>query len=97
MQLATCQFLLALIIAIPLGSAPAMLVELFPISDRLTGYSLSYNLGLGVAGGTAPMIATWLVSFTGYDGAPGAYLTLAGLVLAGALWLMQDRSREPLR
>lgn len=96
-DLAVSQFVLALVIAIPLGSAPAMLVELFPLADRLTGYSLSYNLGLGVAGGTAPMIATWLISVTGYDAAPGAYLALSGIVSAGALWLMQDRSREPLR
>lgn len=96
-QLFVCQFLLILIIAIPLGSAPAMLVELFPVSDRLTGYSLSYNIGLGIAGGTAPMIATWLISFTGYKGAPGAYLALAGLIAMAALWFMQDRSREPLR
>ncbi|AWN16216.1 MFS transporter [Salinisphaera sp. LB1] len=96
-NLIICQFLLALLIAIPLGSAPAMLVELFPVRDRLTGYSLAYNLGLGVAGGTAPMIATWLISFTGFDAAPGAYLALAALVSAGALWFMQDRSREPLR
>ncbi len=96
-DLAVSQFVLAVIIAIPLGSAPAMLVELFPVADRLTGYSLSYNLGLGIAGGTAPMIATWLISLTGYNAAPGAYLALAGLVSAGALWMMQDRSREPLR
>lgn len=96
-DLIVAQCLLALVIAIPLGSAPAMLVELFPVADRLTGYSLSYNLGLGVAGGTAPMIATWLISLTGYQAAPGAYLAIAALVSAAALWQMQDRSREPLR
>jgi len=67
------------------------------VADRLTGYSLAYNLGLGVAGGTAPMIATWLISVTGLQTAPGDYLALAAVVSAGALWLMQDRSREPLR
>jgi len=96
-DLVLSQILLSLLIALPLGSAPAMLVELFPVADRLTGYSLAYNLGLGVAGGTAPMIATWLISATGKDSAPGAYLAAAALVSAFALWLMQDRSREPLR
>lgn len=91
------QLALAAIIALPLGAAPAMFVELFPANDRLTGYSLAYNLGLGIAGGTAPMIATWLISRTGYDSAPGLYLAVAALVSAGALWFMQDRSREPLR
>ncbi|HKJ95050.1 MAG TPA: MFS transporter [Gammaproteobacteria bacterium] len=91
------QIALSALVAIPLGAAPAMLVELFPVADRLTGYSLAYNLGLGIAGGTAPMIATWLISVTGLQTAPGDYLALAAVVSAGALWLMQDRSREPLR
>lgn len=90
------QLALAALIALPLGAAPAMFVELFPVNDRLTGYSLAYNLGLGIAGGTAPMIATWLISRTGYQGAPGLYLAFAALVSAGALWFMKDRSREPL-
>lgn len=96
-DLVISQLLFSVLIAIPLGAAPAMMVELFPVADRLTGYSLAYNLGLGIAGGTAPMVATWLISATGYDLAPGAYLALAALVSATALWFMQDRSREPLR
>lgn len=91
------QILMALMIAIPMGAAPAMFVELFPVADRLTGYSLAYNVGLGVAGGTAPMIATWLISATGADSAPGAYLSVAAIVSAVALWFMKDRSRDPLR
>ncbi len=91
------QIVLALLMAIPMGASPAMFVELFPKADRLTGYSLAFNLGLGIAGGTAPMIATWLISVSGNDTAPGVYLALAALVSAMALWFMRDRSREPLR
>jgi MHS family proline/betaine transporter-like MFS transporter len=91
------QLVLCLLLTIPLGAVPALLVELFPVNDRLTGYSLAYNIGLGIAGGTAPMIATWLISFTGVDTAPGMYLAAAALVSVAALWLMKDRSREPLR
>ncbi len=94
--LAAAQLLLAVLVAVPLGAAPAMMVELFPVADRLTAYSLAYNLGLGVAGGTAPMVATWLIAETGVDSAPGAYLAVGALLSAAALWFMQDRSREPL-
>lgn len=91
------QLIFVALVAVPMGTAPALMVELFPVSDRLTGYSLAYNLGLGVAGGTAPMIATWLISASGQALAPGAYLTLATLLSATAVYFMQDRSREPLR
>ena len=95
--LLAAQIPLAVLVAVPLGVAPAMMVELFPVYDRLTGYSLAFNLGLGVAGGTAPMVATWLISATGVDGAPGGYLALGALLSVLALSLMTDRSREPLR
>lgn len=95
--LAVAQLIFAAMVSVPMGTAPALMVELFPVSDRLTGYSLAYNLGLGVAGGTAPMIATWLISVTGLSLAPGAYLLAATLLSAGAVYRMQDRSRESLR
>ena len=96
-KLLIAQIVFSLLIAIPLGVAPAMLVELFPVADRLTGYSVAYNIGLGIAGGTAPMIATWLISSTGHPSAPGVYLALTALLSAGGLALMPDRSREPLQ
>lgn len=90
------QFLLAALIAVPLGSAPAMFVELFPASDRLSGYSVAYNLGLGVVGGATPMLATWLIDVTGYASAPAMLLTFGAFAaLLMSMW-MHDRSREPL-
>lgn len=90
------QFLFVALIAVPLGSAPAMFVELFPACDRLSGYSVAYNLGLGVIGGATPMLATWLIDVTGYASAPAALLTLGAVAaLVMSVW-MQDRSREPL-
>lgn len=88
---------LSILIAFPLGAAPALFVEMFPAEDRLSGYSLAYNLGYGIIGGTAPMLATWLISETGLKSAPGLYLAALALVSVIALWLMVDRSREPLR
>ncbi len=96
-ELIAVQIGLAAIIAMPLGAAPAMFVEMFPVADRLTGYSLAYNLGLGVAGGTSPMIATWLISVTRLSAAPGVYFTLAAITSCLAIWCTKDRSREPLR
>lgn len=91
------QVVFAVLIAIPLGAAPATMAEAFRTEDRLTGYSVAYNVGLGLVGGTTPMIATWLISVTGEPLAPAFYLTAMALVSAGALLAMKDRSREPLQ
>ncbi|MEZ5557782.1 MAG: MFS transporter [Pseudomonadales bacterium] len=91
------QTALVILLAVPLGSAPAMFVELFPARDRLSGYSVAYNLGLGVVGGATPVVCTWLIDVTGAATAPAAYMVVMALVALVTLSIMQDRSREPLR
>jgi MHS family proline/betaine transporter-like MFS transporter len=86
-----------LLLAVPLGSGPALFVELFPECDRLSGYSVAFNIGLGVFGGLTPMIAATLIATTGAPTAPAVYLAMAALAAVGALALMPDRSRAPLR
>ena len=94
--LAVGQILFAILIAFPLGIAPATFAEMFPTEDRITGYSVAFNLGIGVVGGTAPMIATGLIKLTGNPIAPGLYLAALSLVSVVALIFMKDHSREPL-
>ena len=90
------QIILALLIGILLGSSPAMMVELFPSETRLTAYSISFNLGVGIVGGTSPLISTWLIQVSGNFYAPAIYLLGTGLISAIAIGFMRDRSREPL-
>lgn len=94
--LLVAQLVFAVLIAVPVGAAPAMFAEMFPTEDRLTGYSVAFNVGLGLVGGTAPMIATWLIASAGTDLAPGLYLAALSLLSLAALTFMRDRSREPL-
>lgn len=93
----TAHALTFLLLAVPLGSGPALFVELFPERDRLSGYSVAFNVGLGVFGGLTPMIAASLIAMTGAATAPAMYLTIAGLGAVVALGFMPDRSRAPLR
>lgn len=96
-ELLIVQTLLMIAVAVPLGTAPALYVELFPKSDRLTAYSITYNISLGIFGGTTPIIVTWLVHTTGNGLIPGFYLIVALAVSIFGLVMMRDRSREPLR
>ncbi len=85
------------LLAVPLGSAPALFVEMFPESDRLSGYSVAFNIGLGVVGGTTPMVATSLIAATGMVTVPALHMAAAGLLAVAALAFTPDRSRVPLR
>ena len=94
---ALAQFGFALFLGMIMGSAPAMLAEQFPSEFRLSGYSVAFNVGIGFGGGTAPLIATALIGASGFSLAAAGYLMLSALLAIGALALMPDRSREPLR
>ncbi len=85
------------LLAVPLGSAPALFVEMFPESDRLSGYSVAFNIGLGVVGGLTPMVATGLIAATDVVTVPALYMAAAGVVAVIALAFTPDRSRAPLR
>jgi MHS family proline/betaine transporter-like MFS transporter len=97
LSVVAAHFVCFVLLAVPLGSGPALFVELFPERDRLSGYSVAFNLGLGVFGGTTPMIAASLIAATGEPTAPAIYLTVTALIAVLALFLMPDRSRAPLR
>jgi MHS family proline/betaine transporter-like MFS transporter len=73
-----------------------MLVELFPSAYRMSGYSVSFNIGIGIAGGTAPLLATSLIDATGNLLAPAWFLVFGAALAAVAAFLMRDRSRDPL-
>ncbi|HYW91486.1 MAG TPA: MFS transporter [Gammaproteobacteria bacterium] len=91
------QALFGVMLGVIMGTAPAMLAELFRSEYRLSGYSLTFNTGLGIGGGTAPLIATALNGLTGHALASSLYLMLGAGMSIVALLFMVDRSREPLR
>jgi MHS family proline/betaine transporter-like MFS transporter len=61
------QIIFSLLVGTYMGPIPAVLVELFPTRVRFTGVALSYNLSAALFGGTAPLVATWLVTNTRTD------------------------------
>jgi MFS transporter, MHS family, proline/betaine transporter len=94
---ALAQVAFGILLALIMGAEPAMLVELFPREYRMTGYSVSFNVGIGIAGGTAPVLATTLIGATGDLLAPAWFLMLGAALAASGAFLMKDRSRDPLR
>ena len=81
-----------------LGPIPATLVEMFPARYRYSAIGLSYNISLCCFGGTAPLLATWLVNHYQSSSAPALYVVaLSGLNLVAALALPQGQAHRPQR
>ena len=74
------QLLFAVLIAAYVGPMCATVVELFPPQGRYTGISIAYNLALALFGGTAPLVATYLIGKTGSLVAPSYYLMFCALL-----------------
>ncbi|WP_414591713.1 MFS transporter [Ancylobacter sp. G4_0304] len=82
----------AVLIAAYAGPMPCVLVEMFRPETRCTALSLSYNVALGLAGGTAPMVAVYLVTREQFDMGPAVYLIAVSVVsLVAALTLTERR------
>nr|WP_300306489.1 MFS transporter [Halomonas sp.] len=60
-----------------------LLSEQFPTRVRYTASALCYNVAYTIFGGTAPLVATWLIDITGLQLSPAFYLIAISLL---ALW-----------
>jgi len=79
------------------GTLPSFLAEIFPTKVRYSGFAVSFNVANAVFGGTAPFVATLLISSTGSHIAPAWYLVAAAAVSGLAVLMSPETSREPLR
>lgn len=71
------EMLFAIIVGFTSGSVVALNVEMIHPSVRCTGLAFSYNAATGFFGGTTPLIATWLVTYTMDPIAPAYWLLVA--------------------
>jgi MHS family proline/betaine transporter-like MFS transporter len=78
------------------GTLPSFLAELFPTRVRYSGFAVSFNVANAVFGGTAPFMATLLISALGSTLAPAWYLMAAAAVSFVAVALSRETSRSPL-
>lgn len=79
------------------GTLPSFLAEMFPTKIRYSGFAVSFNLSNALFGGTAPFVATLLISLSGNALAPAWYLGAAALVSLVAVALSRETSRMPLQ
>jgi len=90
------QVLVAVPIGMALGLQGAMVVEIFPLRSRVTSMSLAYSMTLALAGGTAPLVSTWLIETLGHPLAPAYYIMLYGAVGLAIMWPMAETNARRL-
>lgn len=91
------QILLGAMLTLNDGTLPSFLAEMFPTQVRYTGFAVSFNLSNALFGGTAPLVATWLIATSGNVVAPGWFLMAAAVVSLVAVALSRETSKDPLR
>jgi MHS family proline/betaine transporter-like MFS transporter len=90
------QIMLAIPIGMALGLQGAMVVEIFPLRTRVTSMSFAYSITLALAGGTAPLVSTWLLETLGQPHAPAYYIMLYGVIGLALMWPMPETNDLPL-
>jgi MHS family proline/betaine transporter-like MFS transporter len=75
------------------GVLPSLMSELFPIATRSSGVAISYNVGVPIFGGFAPLIAAWLIRATGSPLAPSFYLIATSVISLIVLVIIRARVR----
>jgi MFS family permease len=82
--------------AIQYGVQASLISEQFPVNIRYTGAGVGYQLSSLIAGGPAPLVASYLLAVFASGYAVAAYLVLGGIVAAIALHFLPDRSAQLL-
>ena len=75
------------------GALPSLMAKMFPPETRVTGMSLSYNIGVPLFGGFAPFFAQSLIGLTGSKLAPSYYMIATALLSLIAVIALRRRFR----
>ncbi|MHB9833226.1 MFS transporter [Paraburkholderia terrae] len=78
------------------GTLPCFLSEIFPTRVRYSGFAFCFNAANALFGGTAPLVATWLIGATGNKLAPAWYLVGAAGIALIAMIFSRETSQAPL-
>lgn len=88
--------ILGLLLVMLLGTMSATLPALFDTDVRYGGFSIGYNISTSLFGGTAPAVLALLVTGTGNNAIPGAYIAIASLISLSAVVLVKESAGKPL-
>ncbi len=87
----------ALLLGVFIGVIAVVMIELFDKRIRMSGVGVAFNLSFAIFGGTAPMIATWLIHTTHDNLSLAWYLSACSLIsFITALTIKETYKKESL-
>jgi len=87
--------LMAIAHSIQYGPQAAYIAESFPTRLGYAGSGMGYQLASLIAGGPAPLLATWMLPNFGWQ-AICVYIIACAVITLVAAWLLPDRSKADL-
>jgi MFS transporter, MHS family, proline/betaine transporter len=87
----------AVILGLYIGPVPTMLVEYFPTGVRFTAMAISYNFCAALFGGTAPMVATFMIRETGNNIIVAWYMIICSIISLISLYFYRDQKNRYLK
>ena len=75
------QTILISIMGLFYGVIPITLFNIFPIEVRCSGISIAHNISMACMGGTAPLIATYIIKQTDHNLSSPSYLLIFGATI----------------
>ncbi|KAA0973034.1 MFS transporter [Paeniglutamicibacter gangotriensis] len=85
---------LGVLMACYFGPLPALLSSMFPSAIRGTGLAVTYNVGVTLLGGIAPLVLTWLLAITGSLNAPSLYYMAIAVISLVGLFFVRTRYNQ---
>jgi len=90
-QILVGEVIFAVVVGMGSGGIVALNVELIPAPVRCTGLAFAYNASMGLFGGTTPLMAAWLINYTGNQIAPAYWVvTTASLSLLTLVFWVKE-------
>jgi MFS transporter, MHS family, proline/betaine transporter len=84
-----------ILLGLAAGAMPGVMSEMLPPHVRCTATGIGYNVSLGLFGGTAPLVATYLIARTADDFMPAYYvMAMAAVSFVAALGLPETAGKR---
>jgi MHS family proline/betaine transporter-like MFS transporter len=90
------QMTFSALLALSMAPQPAAMCEMFPHEVRVSAVSVGYGLAYALFGGTAPVVAVWLIARTGNDVGFAWYVAAVMVVSLAIAVTTRDRRTAPL-